>query len=137
MTMKEEEYEQFLDQLYKEAIEMDCVAPKSKLEFIGVHIFDFTTYCGEFDEILSKRMLAVCKAIVEKTTFEFIKPSDEAHLEYITMCNMPFLVDKLSWGTSIRGAWFDDKTYKIDCDNSEVTDINSFVKALIKWSEIC
>ena len=28
------------------------------------------------------------------------------------MCNMPFFANRLDWGTSIRGAWWNDCTFQ-------------------------
>lgn len=126
-------YKDLLDKMYKDAIESDCVAPESKLEFIGNHIFDFTTYSSEIDVILAKRMLSVCSSILYGTTFDFIGKSDDNHIEFILMCNMPFLKEKIDWGTSIRGAFFSDDVYKID-NEYDIYDIKQFISDLISWS---
>ena len=78
----------------------------TRLEYLSSYIFDFTTYDGELDELFARKAIEVCKAISNKTTFEYIK-SRENYIWYITMCNMPFFEGKLEWGTSIRGAWWD------------------------------
>lgn len=135
--MKEaERYIELLDSLYKEAIGCDCVPPSNKLEFIGNHIFEFRTYSGDLDALFAKRMILVCKHILERTTFDFIRQSDENHIEYITMCNIPFLLNKIDWGTSIRGAWFDDSSVKIDYNNVEIEkgQFKFFMRALIDWA---
>ena len=128
-----EQYTHLLDEMYKGAIESDCVAPENKLEFVGNHIFDFTTYDSDLDVTFAKRMLEVVEAISNKTTFDYHGQSQEKYENFILMCNMPFLANKLSWGTSIRGAWFETGTYWIDSGNYEVTDIDEFMKVLIKW----
>ena len=49
-----------------------------------------------------------------------------------------FLNDKLNWGTSIRGAWFDcNYTVKIDCDRLiiERGEFENFIKQLIEWAK--
>ncbi|MFH1625922.1 MAG: hypothetical protein ABID54_12320, partial [Pseudomonadota bacterium] len=42
----------------------------------------------------------------ERQTFDYIE-SEEGNLWYLIMVNMPFFAEKLNWGTSIRGAWWD------------------------------
>lgn len=79
----------------------------SKLEFIGQNVFDFTTYDDTTMEYLTIKALEVCIAITAKETFDYIKKSKAHHVWYITMCNMPFFMPKLNWGSSIRGAWWD------------------------------
>lgn len=129
-----ETYTFLLDTMYKFAIETDCVAPESKLEFVGNHIFDFTTYDSDLDAKFAGRMLEVVEAIANRTTFEYHGQGQEKYENYILMCNMPFLANKIEWGTSIRGAWFDAAPFSIDLNiPSEITDINTFIKALIKW----
>jgi hypothetical protein len=124
-------YISVLDQQYKETIETACIAPKSKIEFVGSYIFYFTTYSPEIDILLAERMIRVIEAIVFRRTFEFIATSDESHIEYITMCNMPFLIDKLEWGTSIRGAWMKD--FACEINDIPIDNFQDFCFDLIKW----
>lgn len=77
----------------------------SRLEWLSEYVFKFTTYDSEIAEEFARRALEVCGVISERTSFEFIKDSDN-YRWYILMCNMPFFSDKLEWGTSIRGAWW-------------------------------
>jgi len=78
----------------------------SRLEYLGDYIFNFTTYEGEYSELFAKKALEVCAAISGSKTFEYIK-EPEGRLWYLLMVNMPFFEGKLSWGTSIHGAWWD------------------------------
>jgi len=55
---------------------------------------------------MAKKALEVCEAITNRKTFDYIR-SAEGHLWYLIIVNMPFLVDKLDWGSSIRSAWWD------------------------------
>ena len=41
---------------------------------------------------------------LDKKSFDYHQKSDEQYINYLTMVNTPFLIDKLEWGTSIRGA---------------------------------
>lgn len=127
---------QELDKNYQFWKEEEC-APESKLEYLGKIVFGFTTYSGDLDVLFAEKMLPVLRCIINRTNFEYIKDSDQ-HVNYIAMCNSPFLVDKLEWGTSIRGAWFDSyKRYEIDCGRIvvEAGEIKEFITDVIEWAE--
>lgn len=81
--------------------------PTSRLQYLADHIFDFTTYEDHMAELFAKRAVEVCAAISDRRTFDYIKASDEHRMWYLLMCNMPFFADRIEWGTSIRGAWWD------------------------------
>lgn len=69
----------------------------------------------------------------ENINFEYIK-NKEQYLNYLTMVNMPFLTDKLDWGGSIRGAWFDNwKEYEIDGIKINKQELEVFISQLIEW----
>lgn len=83
----------------------------SRLEYLSEYIFDFTTYESEYSELFAKKALEVCAAVSDGKTFEYIKQPDN-RLWYLLMVNMPFFTNKLSWGTSIRGAWWAGPSHK-------------------------
>jgi hypothetical protein len=93
-------YTELLERSYE--IQKKHLDVESKSEFLGDYIFDFV---GASD-FLVRKAVGVCAAITNNTTFEYIGASDEDHLWYITMVNMPFFKDKIEWGVSIRGAWW-------------------------------
>ena len=80
--------------------------PENRLEYLGDHIFDFTTYDGEMSALFARKAVEVCSAINDGTTFDYIRGDAENYLWYLLMCNMPFFEERLEWGTSIRGAWW-------------------------------
>lgn len=84
---------------------MEC-APGTRLSYLADSIFDFTTYDDSMSELFGKKAVEVCDAILNKTTFDYIKEQDN-YAWFLLMCNMPFFHGRLSWGTSIRGAWWD------------------------------
>ena len=119
-----------LDDNYKESIDFGYEY-ESKIEYVGSEIFDFTTYDGNIDILFANKMIDVIKCILSKTTFEYQKDN---YIDYLTMVNMPFLVDKLEWGSSIRGSWFDDyKEYEINYIKIKQKELEIFMKDLIKW----
>jgi hypothetical protein len=131
-------YSDLLDEDYAQEIQCACISPKSKMQYLGYRIFDFTTYDGELDTYLAEKMIAVLRAIINRSTFAYIESSRNNYINYIMMCNTPFLHDKLEWGTSIRGAWFDDSidTFEIPCTDIVVKSgqLTQFMKELIEWA---
>ena len=127
-----------LDENYKFWKESEFgVPPESKMEYIGHVIFNFTTYSNSIDELFAALMMPVIRCILEKKTFEYQEDRSQ-YINYLHMVNMPFLVNKLEWGTSIRGAWFDDyQEYEIDCGRIiiEKQELSIFIADLIEWSE--
>jgi len=92
----------------------------SKLEFLADYIFEFTTYDGDISELFAEKMVEVLRAINDGKIYEFIK-DEENYKWYIIMCNMPFLGDKLEWGTSIRGAWWSyDDPFEVTMFTSDI-----------------
>ena len=89
----------------------DLEDKESKLEYIGSYIFDFTTYENVVSQEMTIKAIEVCNAITNRKTFDYIG-DDENNFWYLIMVNMPFFVDKLSWGGSIRGAWWDICNFK-------------------------
>jgi len=84
----------------------------SRLEFVSEYIFEFTTYAPKYSELFASKALEVCTAISAGATFDYISDEDN-HRWYLLMVNMPFFADRLNWGTSIRGAWWDNITFEL------------------------
>lgn len=106
-------YLDLLEQSYKEE---NTERETGKFEFLADAVFDFTTYENTVSAMMARKALEVCKAISDKKTFEYIS-SEEGNLWYLITVNMPFFENKLEWGTSIRGAWWDlygDKTFSLE-----------------------
>jgi len=105
--MTAEKYLQILNDSYAVAQSMvGCLIPENKLEFLADDIFDFTTYDPNASAEFAQRAVEVCEAINTITTFEYIKDNQQ-YKWFLIMCNMPFFKDRIDWGTSIRGAWWD------------------------------
>lgn len=79
----------------------------TRAEFLSSHIFDFTLYDGNIDKLFVTKAIEVCEAIAARDTFTYIK-SPENYRWYLAICNMPFFIKRLEWGSSIRGAWWAD-----------------------------
>lgn len=82
--------------------------PRSRLSYLAQHIFDFTTYESEADELFARKAVEVCAAITDGKTFDYIV-NPQGRIWYLLMVNMPFFMPRLNWGGSIRGAWWDHK----------------------------
>lgn len=120
--------------------------PCSRLEFLAESLFNFTTYDSDKSELFGRKAVEVCEAINERKTFEYIE-SDEGHTWFLIMCNMPFFAEKLSWGTSIRGAWWDSKQFKVEscgmwiegeqCLCLEFTEVEwkKFIAAVVEFAK--
>jgi hypothetical protein len=118
----------------------------SKLEFLSEYIFDFDTYESEVAELFAAKALQVCYAISNSITFDYIENKDN-RIWFLLMCNMPFFKIRITWGTSIRGAFWDTGiTLNSCCLSSEgdqiieeiefsVEEWNDFINAMIKFSE--
>ena len=79
----------------------------SRLDFLTENIFNITTYDDSISEIIGVKIIEVAEAITKRQTFEYIKDEGN-YLWYITCVNFPFFYPRLNWGSSIRGAWWDD-----------------------------
>ena len=126
----------------------ECDREISRLEYLSNHIFDFTTYDGEIDELFATKAVEVCRAINDIETFEY-QEDVENYRWFLIMVNMPFFCNKLEWGTSIRGAWWIHEDITIDscglfddnCD--QILDLKldrdewvKFIDAVIIFSEV-
>ena len=70
-------------------------------------VFGLVTYDAGLDEIFVRKIIKVCKVILNNETFEYIDTDETNYTNYILVCQ---LLDKkgwINWGTSIRGAWFE------------------------------
>lgn len=106
-------YLEMLNHSYEQTRESLDDLDMGKLEFLGDHIFGFTTYEDQIVSLMTTKAIEVCEAISGRTTFDYIS-SEDGNLWYLIMVNMPFFRNRLEWGTSIRGAWWDHKAQIID-----------------------
>lgn len=118
----------------------------SRLEYLANNIFDIDTYESECDELFARKALQVCYAITNRKTFEYIENKDN-RIWYLIMCNMPFFKDRVTFGTSIRGAFWDSGITLNSCGlwdgDEQITDTLkfddqewvSFINAVIRFAE--
>ena len=98
-------------------------------EYLSAYIFGFTTYAQDMDKVFVVNAMEVCAAITDRKTFDYIK---ENHEKYLVMCNMPFFADKIEWGTSVRGAWWN---YEITLSSCGLWDGERQLIETLKFTE--
>lgn len=113
---------------YQESVDPKC----SVLEFIAESVFDLTTYDSAMAEVLGAEGMAVFEAITNKTTFDFIKDQDR-YAQYLRTVNWPFFAERIDWGTSIRGAWWDYCPITVLGELIPQADWPQFCEALIAY----
>ena len=98
----------FLKVLEESHTEEDKLASRttSPLCFLGDAVFNFTTYDSTMSELFAQKAVDVCRALNNRSTSEFIANEDN-YVWYLMMCNVPFFSSRISWGCSIRGAWWE------------------------------
>ncbi|WP_428145933.1 hypothetical protein [Delftia acidovorans] len=99
------DYLDLLEWSYQVEREEEGRGPRSRLQFLAQHVFDFTTYESAADELFARKAVEVCEALTNRTTFDYIG-SNDGRIWYLLMCNMPFFAARIEWGSSIRGAWW-------------------------------
>ena len=85
--------------------------PMSNLGYLTEYIFGIDTYDEDQNEKIGQKVIEVAEAITNGKTFDYIKDEDD-YTWYLIVCHFPFFKDRLGWGTSIRGAWWDVKNYR-------------------------
>lgn len=144
--------------IYKKHYEEVCswhVDEYDKYEWAANYIFGLCTYDAAMDEKLVKDILEVCKVIIDRTNYEYIR-DDNNYTKYILVCQLLYHFHWLTWGTSIRGAWFEelchcaqkdilkgeklsrynpDTKEREDCDIERVQFTCDNLRALIKFME--
>jgi len=81
--------------------------PMSRLEYLSDNIFNFTTYDSEISVEMAKQALTICRLINEHSMSEYIADPIQ-YRSFIYYCNLPFFINKLDWGGSIRFPWWDN-----------------------------
>lgn len=102
------DYLKLLEHSFEVEKGLDQCAPQSRLAYLAESVFNFITYETEIDELFATKAIEVCAAINNRSTFDYIDDTENRKW-YLIMCNMPFFSDKITWGSSIRGAWWAGK----------------------------
>lgn len=102
---------------------------ETKEEWAAGKVFGLCTYDAALDKLFVDKIIEVCKVILDHKTYEYIEESDDNYANYILVCQLLRNKHWISWGTSIRGAWFDkcaDSEPIIDDWGSELTYYEPF-----------
>lgn len=134
------DYLRMLEEGYAQTYAFQRQGRTSRLEYLGDHIFNFTTDDGEMAELFARKALEVCSAISDRTTFDYIKDAEQ-YRWYLVMVNMPFFADKIECGTSVRGAWWSEPPHGLiefsSCglwlDNEQLHETMEFKRE--QWGE--
>lgn len=81
----------------------------SKYQWFVDHILELTTYDGEISDLFGRKIVEVCKAIMDRKTYEYIDDENN-YITYIIVYNLLQSKEWINWGTSIRGAWFEESS---------------------------
>lgn len=142
--MTKEEFKQALEERYvcHSSLMESGNTPKEywPTTFLSDDVFNFTLYDGDVEKEWAIAMLRVLDCILKKQTFEFQGLSEDNYHTYLAMVNMPFMKGMLSWGGSVRGAWFEtcyEKEFKVCCGDITFTskELPTFVEALLEWAK--
>lgn len=101
-------------ELYRKeyAFETEVIQKGStKYTWAATQVFELTTYDRSLEELFVKKIIEVCKAILEGRTFEYIR-DESRYVTYILVCQLLEHLNWIEWGTSIRGAWFEESHEK-------------------------
>lgn len=108
------EPQQIKQLLLEKAVECHGFSSDSEREIDAYDLMDIcnnivgmTTYDGAADARMVPRIIDVLRAIHDRKTFEYMGVSHEQGDFFLMVCNLQNLYKWLSWGTSIRGAFFD------------------------------
>ena len=113
-----------LEKYQKEYEINDCF--DNKYEWASSHVFNLATYDGTLDEMFVKKIIEVCKVILEKRNFEYIK-DESNYISYILVSQLLDHLNWIGWGTSIRGAWFEEDVRYGACRTTPILDMNEYV----------
>ena len=83
-------------------------ADYSKYQFLSHLVFNLCAYDDEIEEKWGKAIFEVMCAIRDGETFEYIYIDDTHYERYLLVCQLLKQNNWISWGSSIRGAWFED-----------------------------
>ena len=107
--MKKEDYLKLIEEDLEEHMDEELYKLAPAVTYLSNNVFDFTTYDTDVSALFVQKAVEVCEAVTMKTNSEYIEKCHENYLWYLLMANMPFFEQRLEWGASVRGAWWDYK----------------------------
>lgn len=79
---------------------------KTKYDWAAEAVFGLVTYDSNMNEFLVKKIIEVCKVILNKDAHNYLI-NDQNKLIYILACQVLHSKRWIDWGQSILGCWFD------------------------------
>lgn len=83
----------------------------TKYEWLSENVFELTTYDSSISELFGKKIVEVCRAILDRNTFKYIEKGENEYVTHILVCQVLEQFCWIEWGTSIRGAWFEEQHF--------------------------
>lgn len=106
-----------------------------KYVWLAEDVFHIDTYDDNLSEKFGRAILEVLRVIKNRQNYEYIKNEDN-YIKYILVCNLLDMNDLISWGTSIRGAWFEFMDYGGYDDHRRIfIEPHDNGKGYAEWSE--
>lgn len=128
-----DKYLELLNKNYQEVLSWEtCV--DDKYAYLSSYTFEYDTYDSGMDKVFACKTLEVCHSISNATTFKYIEDENN-YIWYLALVNMPFLKDKIEWGTSVRGAWWNYNKPSVDLGGETISDVDmkAFTIAMIEF----
>jgi len=98
---------QWLEWLEKQMVDNNAIEMDFDPGELIAKIFNITTYDSAMSRIFAEQIVEVFEVIRDKNTFQYIQKSHEHYYRFLMVINLKKIIKLLSWGTSIRGCWFD------------------------------
>lgn len=122
-------YLEVLQELYFQ--QLDIMARVSsaypKKSMVVDKVFDLTTYDTSIDSVLYDKCMMVADAVSDATTFDLV--NSDSYIDYIAVINLPFFINRVGWGCSIRSAWWNQYSneFKFELRSIYADDDTGFV----------
>mgnify|MGYP004571286761 CR=1 FL=1 len=97
---------------------------KTKYDWAAEAVFGLVTYNSNMNEFLVKKIIEVCKVILDKRAHEYLI-NDQNKLTYILVCQILNQKRWIDWGPTILGCWFDSADI---LSHDGIVDHQSFAK---------
>ena len=104
------DYLALLEHSYKEISENHCIDDLERYEYLVNYIFDIYAYDNQQEEFFCRKCIEVCQALTDRATYDYIA-DQENYRWYLIILHLPFFANRISWGTSIRGAFWDRQSH--------------------------
>lgn len=102
-------------------------------EFVVENFFEIPTYDDNISEEIGNILFSICDAITAGKTYEF---NAENGLHYCLTLSTPVLRKVITWGSSIRGAWWDTVKLTQPCLWKGDNQLDEIILSPEEWVEL-